>query len=351
MAVSEKTPNGALRAARRQRRWRLRDAAEAVRAVEARLGGNPDAMGIDGDMVGKWERGEIEPSDFYKTRLCLAYGTADPGGLGWEQQPSLIADVQRHGIQLGLDMESLAAQPGRVSGGPGDIVTTIEHALATVIPSHGGPEQRAGLEGRVMDAWRAAVLTRTRPLLILIAGFAGSGKTEFGEFLSATTGWPLLDKDTLTRPMTEGLLAALGGDPNDRHTALYLASVRPHEYRALMAAAFRNLDCGSSTIVTAPFLAEVTDHAWLDRLRNQCAARRADLSVIWMDCDEGSMLEYLHRRGAARDAWKLSSWEDYLASIDPGTRPACDHFVVDNRLNAAIGLAEQARAIVERIRD
>ena len=43
-------------------------------------------------------------------------------------------------------------------------------------------------------------------MLILVGGYAGSGKSEFGSFLSNITGWTLLDKDLLTRPLAEGLL-------------------------------------------------------------------------------------------------------------------------------------------------
>ena len=69
--------------------------------------------------------------------------------------------------------------------------------------------------------------------LVLVGGFAGSGKTEFGQLLAAVTGWALLDKDALTRPLTESLLLALGADPNDRQTDLYKQRVRPLEYRCL----------------------------------------------------------------------------------------------------------------------
>lgn len=63
--------------------------------------------------------------------------------------------------------------------------------------------------------------------LILVAGYAGSGKSEAGKLLAAATGWAMLDKDTISRPMTERLLTALGGDPDDRHSSSYLEQVRP----------------------------------------------------------------------------------------------------------------------------
>jgi hypothetical protein len=62
------------------------------------------------------------------------------------------------------------------------------------------------------------------------------------------------------------------------------------------------------------------------------------------------MRDYLQSRGAARDSWKLTSWDEYAATVDLSLRPRCDHIVVDNCLNAVTSLAEQARGLVARTR-
>lgn len=106
-----------------------------------------------------------------------------------------------------------------------------------------------------------------------------------------------------------------------------------------------NLRCGVSTVVTAPFVREFADAQWVERVRNWCAAYRAKFSVVWMNCDEESMRDYIVFRGAARDSWKITNWHDYLNTIDPGFTPPFDHHSVDNRLNAAVALADQAREV------
>jgi hypothetical protein len=68
-----------------------------------------------------------------------------------------------------------------------------------------------------------------------------------------------------------------------------------------------------------------------------------------MSCDETSMRDYIAFRGAARDSWKLENWQDYLATIDVRFRPPFEHHRVDNRLNAAIALADQARDVALRV--
>ncbi|MBR7827804.1 AAA family ATPase [Actinospica sp. MGRD01-02] len=205
-------------------------------------------------------------------------------------------------------------------------------------------------ESQIMQAWldRRAVGHRGTNL-VLVAGFAGSGKTEFARFLSAITSWALLDKDVLTRPLVESMLTSMGGDPNDRHTELYRTEVRPVEYRCLINATFANIDNGVSTVVTAPFLAEVADIHWLRWLLHRCAESDVHLEVVWVGADTDTMHTYIHRRDAARDSWKLNRWDEYLGSIDLALRPQIPHFYVDNSLNAAVKLADEACAVSERI--
>jgi predicted kinase len=199
------------------------------------------------------------------------------------------------------------------------------------------------LRDDLLKGWSAR--SDVGPSIILVAGYAGCGKTEFSNSLASLTGWSAADKDAVTRPLVERLLVALGSDANDRRSDIYLEQVRPLEYHCLMETAYQNLERGVSTIVSAPFLSEVADEAWMQRLVNRCAAIGADVTNIWVQCDAESMHEYLIRRGAARDTWKLANWSDYLATIDLDLRPVCDHFRVDNRLNRALSLVDRARSL------
>ncbi|MFG2078686.1 AAA family ATPase [Nonomuraea maritima] len=225
----------------------------------------------------------------------------------------------------------------------------IEQALVKVSGSPTNAEQNA-LLNRVVDAWRRRHGQGSpKPILTLVGGYAGSGKTEFSRFLSDITGWAFLDKDSLTRPMAERLLVSLGGDPHDRHSELYLREVRPLEYRCLMDTAFDNLKARTSAILSAPFIAELCDPDWVSRLTNRCASRGIDVAVVWVRCDVESMREYIEFRGAARDAWKLQNWETYVSALNTETSPPTAHITVDNRLGAAISLADQTRETLKRI--
>ncbi|WP_426366362.1 AAA family ATPase [Streptomyces sp. E-08] len=180
--------------------------------------------------------------------------------------------------------------------------------------------------------------------LVLVAGFAGSGKSEAGKMLSLATGWSLLDKDTLTRPLTESLLSALGGDPDDRQSPLYGEQVRPLEYDCLMKTCWENLEHGVPVIAVAPFLKEVADTQWITRTLRRCGRIGAGAEILWVDSDESSMQERLTARNARRDTWKLANWREYLSTITLDQRPVREHLLIDNRVTAPTPLAEQVEA-------
>lgn len=187
-------------------------------------------------------------------------------------------------------------------------------------------------------------------LLTVVAGYAGSGKTETGKLLARATGWALIDKDTITRAVVERLLHHIHGDPNDRQTDDYLGLVRPMEYQCLMKAGWENLECNNSTILSAPFLREIRDPGWLASVRRRCTYLGARLEIVWVLSDAESMRERLVARDAARDAWKLANWEQYVAGIDPQYRPEVDHHLVDNRLDIGEPLLDQVLRLADVLR-
>ncbi|MEU4888251.1 MULTISPECIES: AAA family ATPase [Streptomyces] len=185
--------------------------------------------------------------------------------------------------------------------------------------------------------------------LALVGGFAGSGKSEAGKLLAASTGWAMLDKDTLTRPLAEQLLVSLDGDPDDRHSRLYGEQVRPLEYACLMKAAWENLECGVSVILVAPFIKEVGEARWMSRLERRCRRLGGRVETVWVDSDVETMRERLISRNASRDTWKLTNWSEYVAGIDLSLRPVADHHLIDNCRAAARPLAEQVESAADRL--
>ncbi len=84
----------------------------------------------------------------------------------------------------------------------------------------------------------------------------------------------------------------------------------------------------------------------MQRFQNRCRSKRVSVATIWVECDPESMREYIEFRGAARDAWKMEAWDEYVAGLDLKMRPQGPHFVVDNRLGAAVALVDEARDVL-----
>jgi DNA-binding transcriptional regulator YhcF (GntR family) len=190
------------------------------------------------------------------------------------------------------------------------------------------------------------------PHVILIGGYAGSGKTELGRILARQTGWAILDKDTLTRPVVEAALEIGGHSPHDRESDFYFNTIRPREYEALAAATIENVQCGNSAIVTAPFIREFNDPAWVGRTHAAYAAMSPPVlvTIVWISCDPGTMHLYIRRRGAARDAAKLADWAGYLEGVSVDFRPATEHVVIDNS-ESSVPLQDQANDLLKLLAD
>lgn len=148
--------------------------------------------------------------------------------------------------------------------------------------------------------------------IVVVAGHAGSGKTEFSKQLAAKTKWPILDKDTLTRPFVEALATNLMNDPHDRQSPVYMETIRPLEYQALLETMWEVLEFGASGIVvTAPFVKELFDANWVDDFDFDCDLKRCNLTFVWVHCDTETLKGRIVSRGAPRDRWKLLNWSEW----------------------------------------
>ncbi|WP_206793211.1 GntR family transcriptional regulator [Amycolatopsis sp. MtRt-6] len=186
------------------------------------------------------------------------------------------------------------------------------------------------------------------PQVVMIGGYPGSGKTELGRILARETGWPMLDKDTLTRFVVEAALEMQGLSRNDRESEIYLTKIRPAEYDSLLESMTENLQCGNNAIVTAPFVREFADENWIRQRELLCRNLGAQLTIVWVYCDADTMHTYMRHRNAPRDATKLSDWEAYMEGVNVEFRPPVPHVVIDNSVSGGV-MAAQARQLIDQL--
>lgn len=259
-------------------------------------------------------------------------------------QQRIARDIQNQ-IESGVLRDGEVMPSTRVlAERAGASVFTVNEAMKA-LAEMGLVENQSRSRRIVRSAHLAPSRVEVAPRALLIGGYAGSGKTELGRILTRLTGWMIIDKDTTTRPVVEVALEALGRESSDRESETYLSKVRPREYEALMSTAHENTACGAGAVITAPFLREFADSSWLTRERAQFTDDGLPMTVVWVACDADTMLTYVRRRGAARDAHKLATWDAYVDGIDLNFRPAVEHHVIDNSLTAE-PLRDQAERLL-----
>lgn len=270
------------------------------------------------------------------------------------QRPALTADERlarefRMEIEAGrLPHGSLLSPTKVLAKERGVSATTVSRAMARLVDEGiviAGPKSRVVNYPAGGDSD-----TGQRPIVVLVGGYAGSGKTELGRILARTTHWPMLDKDSTTRAVVEAALSSLGLSPHDRESDTYHDVIRPAEYAALLTATQENLECGSSVIATAPFVSEFADASWCAQTKSLVAMAGGTVHFVWVSCDAGSMYRYIRQRDAARDTAKLANWQKWIDSIDLNFRPAVEHTVINNSLTAdAPPLQQQADTLLATI--
>ena len=272
-----------------------------------------------------------------------------------DRSDALHKQVARHirnDIEAGVLRDGQVLPSTRELAARWDVsVFTISEAMK-LLAEEGLVESRSRSK-RVVRAPDQASHERIRsrvPHVILIGGYAGSGKSELGRILARETGWAILDKDTMTRPVVEAALEVIGESPNDRESEAYVKLIRPREYESLMAAAIENVSCGSSAILSAPFIREFSDDAWVSRTLASFADLGAKTTLVWVYCDADSMHMYIRHRGAARDAAKLADWPGYLSSINIDFRPPEPYILIDN-CASGLPLQQQARDLLSAVLD
>ena len=152
--------------------------------------------------------------------------------------------------------------------------------------------------------------------LILVAGYAGSGKTRVGNDIARQLPACYLDKDTLGTPFVERLLVALQQPPGDRDSPIYRAEIRPLEYEALVATGVEAAALGSDIVLSAPFLVQLVDQHWVADLKQQARDSNVKLQVVWVASDHTTLRRRMSERGSVRDRAKLADWEAYAANVN-----------------------------------
>jgi predicted kinase len=157
-------------------------------------------------------------------------------------------------------------------------------------------------------------------IAIFLCGPAGCGKTTLAKDLVPALNrlaygpFCLLDKDTMTDPLSEALLHSLTGYGLDRDSPAYKAHARDREYETVLRTAKENMELGLNVVLPGPWTKEIESGAVFDPRKLGFELRDRTL-VVWLQVPEEDRLDRILARGNPRDAYKLKNWKSYAKSI------------------------------------
>ncbi len=175
----------------------------------------------------------------------------------------------------------------------------------------------------------------TRPMLMLIGGLMGTGKSTLAAALQLEMGWALFSSDTIRKRLAHV-------DPTEPHAnafgqGLYSQKWTGRTYNALMAEAREALAHGRSVLLDASFICRADRRA----AARVAAAYDADVLFVECTCPKEVALKRLAQRwkvrigeckGAVEEASRasdarpdlyeaqLAAWEAYIPDEEPGMK-------------------------------
>ena len=160
----------------------------------------------------------------------------------------------------------------------------------------------------------------TRPVLRIVIGTAGSGKSTIAQRLASEHAAAYLDKDAMSARFVEAALIAAGYDPGDRESnAFYRERILPLEYDSLLDVAGVNLRLGRPVVIDAPFSPYLSDPHFITTAAKRFDWPPVDVEVVRVCVSPATLQRRLQERGLQRDRVKLAHWDDYWA--EHGGRP------------------------------
>lgn len=151
--------------------------------------------------------------------------------------------------------------------------------------------------------------------LILVTSPPACGKTFVSKQLAAALKHVVyLDKDTLITLSKQIFVVA--GQEYNRSSEFFNKNIRDYEYETIVALALEALSYDDIVLINAPFTKEIRDTNYMNDLKAKLKEKNASLVVVWVETSVEVCKQRMIARNSDRDTWKLSHWDEYIASCD-----------------------------------
>jgi predicted kinase len=147
----------------------------------------------------------------------------------------------------------------------------------------------------------------SHPLVIVIMGRVGTGKTTFAKRLGSELDWPVFSSDRIRKtlagvPLTERTSRELSGK-------VYSKQMSDQTYKELVEQGLAALATWSGVILDATFSSRVKR----DYLRDECAKAHVHLQVVELEAEKDEIANRLKTRGRAAEEISDARVEDLEA--------------------------------------
>jgi predicted kinase len=172
------------------------------------------------------------------------------------------------------------------------------------------------------------------PLLILVMGVAGSGKSALATGILQRVCAVYLDNNHVADAFY----------PQTRRGSGY-NRLRPAFYKALYTIAAENLRFGSSVLLDVPHVKEIQLEKWRRFITRLAGDRAAQLVVLRCVCSEETLQARLVQRNEERDRWKLGHWRKFLAEQPIEVAVPFTHLSIDTEKSLSVNTRHAVRYI------
>jgi aminoglycoside phosphotransferase family enzyme/predicted kinase len=217
-------------------------------------------------------------------------------------------------------------------------------SIQAIEPETLKPEEHARQATRYFRLALQYAMSGLEPLVLVIMGRVGTGKTTVAKQLASELDWPVFSSDEIRK--------TLAGVPLIERTAaelrakVYSEQMTEQTYKKLLDDGLASLATHSGVILDATF----SSRANRKLLRNVCAQAGVHLQVIELDLDPGRIKHRLKARDEIADEIsdaRLEDFEKLSAAYEPPSELAPDLI----KISSANADSDTAKAVLLRLAD
>jgi uncharacterized protein len=215
-------------------------------------------------------------------------------------------------------------------------------SIQAIEPETLEPEEHAQQATRYFRLALQYAVSGSKPLVLVIMGRVGTGKTTIAKQLASELDWPVFSSDEIRK--------TLAGLPLTERTApelrdkIYSAQMTQQTYKKLLDDGLASLPTHSGVILDAT----LSSPANRKSLRDACAKAGVHLQVLELDVDPGQIKRRLKARDETTDEIsdaRLEDFEKLSAAYEAPSELARELF----KISASSAVADTVKAVLLRL--